>query len=337
MTLTTRSRLPILLAAWCLLASPIAAADLQVQETDAAIEIASDGKSVLVYNKQSPPVPDGIDPIYHRSGFLHPVASPAGNVVTAAFPADHPHQQGIFSAWVRTNHDGREIDFWNLAGGVGRVSHERVVKTFTENESAGFEVDLIHHTVAEPKVDILRERWRITVQPTDGSYRCFDLQTTQQALTDKPLTVEKYHYGGIATRGPARWSLPTGKKAAAKASDADNNKPSEPISEIVDEHGHDRIAGNHHPTRWVTLSGSEEGEVVCITMLGHADNFRAPQPARLHPSMPYFCFAPCVTGEFQITKDQPYEASFRFLVTDGKPDPAWIEQQWQAWCGDKAQ
>jgi hypothetical protein len=33
----------------------------------------------------------------------------------------------------------------------------------------------------------------------------FDLETTQSALTDKPLLVQKYHYGGLALRGPVAW------------------------------------------------------------------------------------------------------------------------------------
>ena len=51
---------------------------LTLTEIDSALTITQGGRNVLVYNKQSPPVPDGIDPTYRRSGFLHPVTSPAG-------------------------------------------------------------------------------------------------------------------------------------------------------------------------------------------------------------------------------------------------------------------
>ena len=82
-------------------------------------------------------------------------------------PLDHPHQQGIFSAWVNTTYDGQAVNFWDLAGGTGRVLHERVVSTFQDDDTAGFEVDMVHRAEGPPAVDVLRERWKITVYPTD--------------------------------------------------------------------------------------------------------------------------------------------------------------------------
>ena len=37
------------------------------------------------------------------------------------------------------------------------------------------------------------------------------------------------------------------------------------------------------------MSGTIDGQEVGITILGHPDNFRAPQPMRLHPTEPFFC------------------------------------------------
>ncbi|MCA9058898.1 MAG: PmoA family protein, partial [Planctomycetaceae bacterium] len=79
-----------------------------LRETDETIELSAHGRPLLSYRKQSPPVPAGIPAVFHRSGCLHPVLTPAGKTVTAMFPADHPHQHGIFSAWVRTSWNGRE-------------------------------------------------------------------------------------------------------------------------------------------------------------------------------------------------------------------------------------
>jgi hypothetical protein len=242
---------------------------------------------------------------------------------------DHPHQHGIFSAWVNTSYGGRAADFWNLAGGTARVLHERVVSTFEQPDSAGFEVDLLHRIEANPPVDVLRERWSIAVRRTDASYRCFDLHTVQSALTDTPLIINEYHYGGFAVRGPVRW-------LTAKDGDTRNRLDlvREP-SEFLNSLGSDRIRGNLEHARWVALTGSIEGRAVTIAVLGHRENFRAPQAARLHPTKPYFCFAPCVDGQFQIDRDHPLTGRYRFLITDAPPDAQWIEQQWQAWCGDQ--
>lgn len=306
----------------------VGATPLQVVEEERTIVVTQADKVVVTYNKVSPPAPTGILPIYERSGCLHPVGSPQGRIVTAMFPFDHAHQQGIFSAWVNTTYDGRAVDFWNLAGRTGRVLHERVVSTFQTAEVTGFEVDLLHRVETQPPVDVLRERWKVSVYPTDGTYHCFDLDTEQTALTAQPLTINEYHYGGIVLRGPTRW-------LTAKDSDARKQSDLEiEPSEFLNNLGSDRVKGNHEHANWVALSGNIDGEPVSIAVLSHTQNFRSPQAARLHPSKPYFCFSPCVDGAFTIDRDHSFKGRYRFLIADTKPDPKWIDRQWEIWCNE---
>lgn len=319
---------------------------MRVTESPTAITVQQNGQTVLVYNKQSPPVPEGMNPLYHRSGFLHPVNSPLGRTVTAAFPADHPHQHGIFSAWVRTTWDDHPVDFWNLAGGTGRVLHEQTVSVFSSDSAAGFEVDLLHRVETQPPVNVLRERWKITARagfdsataakPSEAaapaSFYCFDLDSLQQALTDRPLIIHEYHYGGFALRGPTAWLL-------AKDSDVakgDGDVPREPGS-FLNSLGHERVQGNHEHVTWVAMTGMIDGRPVSIAVLSHPDNFRAPQAARIHPTKPYFCFSPCVDGEFQIDRSHPLRSRYRFLVRDTVPDAEFVEQQWKLWLEDESQ
>lgn len=301
------------------------AESLRVQETEATLTVYAGEEVVLAYNKVSPPTPPGIDPVYQRSGCLHPVCTPGGRVMTAMFPLDHPHQHGIFSAWVKTEFQRQPIDFWNLAGGTGRVLHEKVISISQEKEQVGFEVDLLHRWEKGPVVDILRERWKITVYPTDGSYRCFDLESSQVAVTPDPLTVHKYHYGGIALRGPTRWL--TDKDGDVKKRPETDREP----SGFLNDRGSDRVAGNLEQAKWVSLWGEIEGKPVSITVLSHQDNFRAPQPARLHPTKPYFSYTPCVDEAFVIDREHPLKARYRYLITDAMPDPKRLDQQWNDW------
>ncbi len=304
---------------------------LQLDETDATITIRQSSKIVLTYNKQAPKVPDGIDPIFARTGFLHPVASPMERIVTEVYPFDHAHQSGIFSAWVKTRWNDREIDFWNLAGGTGRVVHQRVLTTFASDGRIGFETDLVHRAMQAPAVDVLRDRWKVTANETDGSYHSFDIESTQTALTEIPLIVQKYHYGGMAFRGSVRWLT---EKDSDSKKQADQNAEREPNS-FQNEFGSDRIKANHEKTRWVSFTGAIHGQPVTLTVLSHAENFRAPQPARIHPTKPYFVFSPCVDDEFLIDRDHPLTNRYRFLITDLPADSAWIQQQWTTWCGPK--
>lgn len=298
---------------------------LNVLEDEKTITISASGHPVLIYNKVSPPVPEGIDSIYRRSGFLHPVMSPGGSAVTATFPSDHAHQHGIFSAWVKTTWNDRDIDFWNIAKGSGRVLHQRVVSVFAAPGQVGFEVDLAHRIEQSPVVDVLRERWRITAIETDGSYHAFDLVSTQHANTDKPLTIEPFRYGGFAVRGPMAWLLP-----GDRDSKSDESKRRLGC-QFLNDQGSGREKGNHETSRWVSMSGMVDGNPAGIIMLCHRDNLRSPQSARLHPTKPYFCFAPCVTDPIVIDRGHPLQSKYRFLVTDTAPDPEWITRKWNEW------
>ena len=77
------------------------------------------------------------------------------------------------------------------------------------------------------------------------------------------------------------------------------------------------------------MHGEVDGARCGIAAMSHPDNFRAPQPVRLHPNKPYFCFAPMVLGEFRIEPDMPYVSRFRFVAFDGEPDDASLKNIWQ--------
>ncbi|MFO0940413.1 MAG: DUF6807 family protein [Pirellulales bacterium] len=307
--------------------SHLSGGGLQLDENESAIELRIDGRHLLTYNKQSPPVPDGMDQAYQRSGFLHPVSSPDGLVVTTTFPIDHAHQHGIFSAWVKTRWMDRELDFWNLAKKSARVLHQRVNQTFLTRGTVGFEVDLIHQAASDPQVDILRERWTITARKVSKAHFQFDLHTVQTALTKQPLHIEKYHYGGVAYRGPVNWL--TQKDEVAKKAAADGIKM-DPF-EFTNDQGHQRVEGNAEHTKWVVATGQIDGRTVSIVTMCHSHNFRAPQAARLHPTKPYFAYSPCIDDAFVIDKNHPYEAKYRYLVLDSQPEESWIASQWEAW------
>jgi len=303
--------------------------NFELRETDTTIEIHSGEHLLLCYNKVSPKPPEGIKPIYQRSGFLHPVCSPAGHCVTASFPFDHPHQQGVFSAWVKTKHKGNEIDFWNLAKGSGRVLHQRVVETFSDQRGTGFVVDLLHRSEGERQMNILTERWSIKAVPTDGSFHCFDLETTQKNLTDDPLKIAKYHYGGVAIRGRVAWLTSTDASDPKTTTDVH----AQASTGFCNSLGSNRLKGNHQRPDWVTMWGHVQGQPVAITVMCGKSSFRSPQSTRLHPKKPYFCFCPCVDAAFVIDGNNPYTAKYRFLITDTKPEQPWLRKRWSDFTG----
>ena len=65
-----------------------------------------------------------------------------------------------------------------------------------------------------------------------------------------------------------------------------------------------------------------------VAILCHPDNFRFPQPMRLHPDEPFFCYAPSQLGDWAIEPGKPYVARYRFVVSEGPADKAEIERLW---------
>src|SRR6516165_2049997 len=80
--------------------------------------------------------------------------------------------------------------------------------------------------------------------------------------------------------------------------------------------------------RWVDLHGAIGGRVSGVTAMDHPGNFRYPQPARMHPDKPYFCFAPNILGDFAIEPGKPLAARYRYFVHDGTADAAAAARMW---------
>ncbi|KKL11890.1 hypothetical protein LCGC14_2541270, partial [marine sediment metagenome] len=86
--------------------------------------------------------------------------------------------------------------------------------------------------------------------------------------------------------------------------------------------------GNHTRPGWVDMYGPLDGKMTGVTILDHPGNFRFPQPVRLHPSMPYFCFTPAVLGSFTIEPGKSYVSRYRFCVHEEKLDRKVTERLW---------
>ena len=49
---------------------------------------------------------------------------------------------------------------------------------------------------------------------------------------------------------------------------------------------------------------------------------------RIHPTEPFFNFAPSQTGPWEIRPGEDYVSRYRFVVSDGKPDAALLDRLW---------
>ncbi len=281
------------------------------------LSVAVNSAPAFVYqmDKEALPRPD-IKPEYKRAGYLHPIYTPTGKIVSDDYPPQHIHHHGIWSPWTKTSFQGRTPDFWNMGGKTGTVEFVAVDRTWSGAVHGGFTARHKFVDLSAPTpVVALHETWEVTAYHAPNTARVFDLMLTQTCATNDPLILPKYHYGGLGFRGRGEW-LGKGDKAKFLTSEGET----------------DRIKANAQPMRWVQVWGELEGGPIGLAVLGHPGNFRAPQPVRVHPGEPYVSFTPSEAGEWRIEPGQPYVARYRFIAADGAPDRARMEALWQGFA-----
>lgn len=311
-------------------------------ETSDAITVSVNNKPVLTYNKATLTGPAGTPAYYERSGHIHPVYNPAGQIVSGDFPSDHLHQHALFFAWTKCEFEGRPVEFWNQKLELGRVEHDKVVSVQSGEREGGFTVRILYQDIQnrdKPK-PVLRETWTVRVFNDSEDVFRFDIISKHECASESPLKIEKYHYGGMAIRGSNEWidtDLGNRIKAHEKAARDHSDKTLPPLIRHYDyltSEGKAWKEGNHSRPNWVSLHGELGGEPTGIAVLSHPDNFRYPQPVRLHPNMPYFCYAPMVLGAFEIAPGKPYVSTYRYVVHLGAPNAVKLDAEWRRFSKD---
>ena len=293
---------------------PTANEEASVTARHAASQILfhAEGREVAAYHVSTGKLPrTDIPAIYHRDGYLHPVRTPLGRIVTDDYPPDHLHHHGIWAAWTRTIFQGRTPDFWNMGNLTGRVEVNTLDSMWSGYVHAGIKAS--HRYVdmtAQEDVSALHESWHMKVYGNSLDMNIFDLALVQTSATDSILVLSEHRYGGVGLRGHRSWS---GEEGA----------------EFLTSEGRTREDGHATRARWCHVGGRIDGEYAGIAVLSHPDNHEAPQPMRIHPTEPFFNFAPTQAGAFAITPDEPVVWKYRFVTYDGKSDQELLDALWE--------
>jgi hypothetical protein len=278
-------------------------------------------REVLRYQAEPGELPrPNIKEAFRRGGYLHPIHTPSGRVVTDDYPSNHVHHHGIWMPWTKTEFEGRTPDFWNMGDNKGRVEFVEVDRIWNEDGRAGFTarhrfVDLL----AQPSKVALQETWEISVSAFGGDVprHVIDFRSVQRCATDAPLKLPKYHYGGFGFRGNWAWNGPAAFRVLTSEGETDRNK------------------ANEARGKWCWVGGTLDGQIAGATILCHPSNYRFPQPMRLHPSEPFFCYAPQQLGDMEITPGTPYVSRYRIVVTDGETSREQADAWWKEWSETK--
>lgn len=272
------------------------------------------GRSIFSFVTTPASVPaKEIKSVFLRGGYIHPVFTPSGRLVTDDYPSDHYHHHGIWFAWTKTEFEGAHPDFWNVGDGTGKVEFDSLDGAWTGPVYAGFKSRqrYVALTGTPPKT-VLNEQWEVRVYNIGQSgkrFFSFDIVATQHNVSNSALVLEEYRYGGMGVRGHRNWK----------------NKS---MVLFLTSEGKTRENGNATRARWIHMSGLVDNETVGIAVLDHPVNFRSPQPLRIHPDDPYFNYAPSQLGRFEIKPGEKYVVRYRYVVADGAPDRTELDRLW---------
>jgi len=289
--------------------------EISVEETDAAIRILAGERPVLTYHIAEVPPPPEADPLFRRSGFIHPLHAPGGGKVTGIHPDDHYHHLGLWHAWTRTVHDGKDTDFWNLKGGTGRVRHAEILETTPAGFVAALEQVAYPDGVDAPERPVLSERLRVEAAVVEGAYE-IDYDYEQTNVSDHALELPAYRYGGgIAYRGPLDW-------------DAEN-------SDYLTSEGLRRQGSHATRARWVAMHGPADGGKgdATVAILCHPKNHDAPQRIRTWDNgKMFFNYTPIQEHDWRIAPGETARMRYRIVVFDGVAETEAIEARWKAYA-----
>lgn len=297
---------------------------VQIEDNGESLILKIAGNNVLNYRYAPMPPPDGVSELYARAGYIHPLWSPGGEVLTRIQPPDHYHHYGIWNPWTKTEFEGKEIDFWNLGSGEGTVRPESIPLKISGDVFGGFEavlnhVDLQASTPSGEKV-ALKEKWSVKVWNVDPEQKVWliDFTSTLNPAPESPLTIKAYRYQGFSIRATEKWS--------------DDNVT------LLTSQGKNKSNGNATRARWTDINGvsGTSAGTSGILFMTHPGNYNFPEQLRIWPTGAnggkenvYFNFNPAQDRDWKLLPGHTYTLRYRMMAYDGKIEPAEAERYWQ--------
>lgn len=287
------------------------------------IMLKKDDSKILHYQASALYPPEKVDTIYKRSGFIHPLYTPAGNVLTRVNPPDHYHHVGLWNPWTKVKIGDHVTDFWNLYEKQGTVQFAGVNSIVNGPVYGGFSVrqEHIDFQGKYPEKPAINEVWDVrawNAEPVPG-IKAFlvDITTFLSVPGDSSITFEAYRYGGgIGIRMNEEWT----------------NKN----STVLTSEGKTRLDADGTRARWtdlnVTLMNNNQSG---ITFFSHPANREHPEPMRVWPSDAnnergdlFFEFCPIRLKDWILYPGNVYRLKYRMLIYDGQIDK---QTAWRVW------
>ena len=168
-----------------------------------SLTIHSGDRNFLRYNFKTVYPPQGIDTAFKRSGFIHPLWTPTGKILTRIQPPDHYHHYGIWNPWTHVLFEGDTVDFWNIKGQKGTVRFDNFISVTSGAVFAEYQA--LHEHVAfkngQEKV-ALNELQTVRVYRPENGQNNYNVDITIQlnCASTSPFLILEYRYAGLGWR-----------------------------------------------------------------------------------------------------------------------------------------
>lgn len=292
---------------------------IQAKTEDGILTIHSSDKNFLGYHYETAPLPEGVDPSYKRSGFIHPLYTPNGQILTRIQPPDHYHHYGIWNPWTQVVFEGDTVDFWNLGSKQGTVRFANFVSI---SEGPVFcEYQALHQHIVFKKDGTekvaLNELQSVRVYQTGSQdYYIADITSELNCATKSPFLIKEYRYAGLGWRATEKW---------------DKNN-----SEILTSEGKTRKDADGSLARWCIVQGQLDDDYGGAVMMSYPTNYNHPEPLRVWPENMmndrgdvYANFCPTKNMDWQLDPGKRYVLKYRFVVFNGHFTKEKAESTWQ--------
>jgi hypothetical protein len=288
---------------------------VEIIQDDKVLDVQVGETKVLRFNHAIVPPPVGKSPLFERGGFIHPLWSPAGAVLTNIHPADHIHHIGLWMPWTHTVFEGRDVDFWNIGDAKGTVRFVKFAGTTEGPVFGGFRSIQEHVDLKAPGGEkvALNEEWDVRVWNTGGADKGFwivDFISTQECASSSPLELPAYRYGGFGFRATAEWK--------------------QGVADYLTSEGKTRKDGHGTRARWCIAYGATAKGDNGIVFMSHPTNHEHPEPMRLWPTGDiFFNWCPVQEKDWVLEPGKKYVFNYRMYVYDGKMTAEQAERCWQ--------
>jgi hypothetical protein len=292
----------------------VEAATVEVVRNDSFLQLEAGGRELLRYNHAVVPPPQGVSPLYARSGFIHPLWSPAGEVLTCIHPNDHLHHMGLWMPWTKTEFEGRQVDFWNLGAGQGTVRFAEFDSLTGGPVFGGFRAIQEHVDLSAPggeKVALNEELdVRVWNPARPDEYWLLDYTSKQRCASSSPLHLLQHRYGGLGFRATSQWKDSSGNYLTSE--------------------GKTRKDGHGTRARWCNVFGPTAKGPAGVLFMSHPQNHQHPEPMRIWPEgYVFFNFCPIQKEDWTLLPDNDYIFKYRLCVYSGQLSVEQAERLWQ--------